>query len=384
MNLEVAHMEEKAVHSWSRLSSAGKRAFEEALRVFNPMSKDLTDTETQLVTFLQGLREEGFQPTILSSKDVYGYNSTTADAPPPPVSKCPPKNASTVSAPSKAQSKSTVSKASSTSVAISVHSHRAAKKDSSESSTNLLLQSLNQEKTDQSDVSATAFPSSMYPGVYPAMRLSVVLEALVPLNETASSLESKLNQHSIVVASKGTVSKCSSELVDAKAYQCLLKNATDLENHIAPLNGKLLKGPNGKILKENNASKASGILNGQNGISSSKSYNCLVQTKHNSKVQKEVLGKAQALVGQNLHSTTCKKRKLADDIQDHHSGNRNHSAALDKKATVSKEKLDSLRSKVIKVDRSFSDDELRRRAQNILRVNLSPVIRIQPLSLTIV
>ncbi|OCT85877.1 coiled-coil domain-containing protein 71 [Xenopus laevis] len=371
MNLEVAHMEEKAVHSWSRISSAGKRAFEEALRVFNPVSKDLTDTETQLVTFLQGLREEGFQPTILSSKDVYGYNSTTADAP-PSVSKCPPKNAS------KAQSKST-SKTSSTPVNISVHSSKVTK-DSSESSTNLLLQSLNQEKTDNSNVSST---TNMHPGVYPAMRLSVVLETLVPLNETASSLESKFNQHSIVVASKGMVSKCTSEMVDAKAYQCLLKNATDLENHIGPLNGKPLKGPNGKVLKENNASKASGILNGQNVISSSKNFNCLVQTKHNSKVQKDLFGKAQPLGGQNLHSATCKKRKLANDIQDHHSSKINDSASLDKQATFSKEKLDSLRSKVIKVDRSFSDDELRRRAQNILQVDLSPVIRIHPLSLTI-
>ncbi|NP_001084393.1 coiled-coil domain containing 71 S homeolog isoform X1 [Xenopus laevis] len=381
MNLEVVDMEEKAVHSWSRLSSAGKRAFEEALRVFNPMSKDLTDTETQLVTFLQGLREEGFQATILSSKDVYGYNSTTAQAP-TSVPKCPPKNASTASAPSKAQSKSTAGKTSGTSIDISVHAAKVSNKESSKSSTNLLLRSLNQEKTDKSNVPAATFPSSMYPGVYPAMRLSVVLEAVVPLSETASSLESKLNQHSIVVASKGTVSKCTSELVDTKAYQCLLKNATDLENHISPLNGKLLKGPNGKILKENNASKASGILNGHNVMNSSKNCNCLVQTKHNSKLQKDVLGKAQLLVGQNLHSTTCKKRKLADDLQDHQSSKKNCSAALAKKATASKEKLDSLRSKVIKVDKSFSDDELRRRAQNILQVNLSPVIRIQPLSIS--
>ncbi|KAJ8379092.1 hypothetical protein AAFF_G00230970 [Aldrovandia affinis] len=43
------------------------------------MSKDFLDTETQLVTFLQGLREEGHRPTVLKSKDVYGYNSCMAE-----------------------------------------------------------------------------------------------------------------------------------------------------------------------------------------------------------------------------------------------------------------------------------------------------------------
>lgn len=38
-----------------------------------------------------------------------------------------------------------------------------------------------------------------------------------------------------------------------------------------------------------------------------------------------------------------------------------------------------LRSKVIKVDDTTSDEEVRRKAQKILRVNLSPVIEIRPL-----
>lgn len=39
----------------------------------------------------------------------------------------------------------------------------------------------------------------------------------------------------------------------------------------------------------------------------------------------------------------------------------------------------NLRFKVIKVDDSITDEEVRRKAQKILRVNLSPVIEIQPL-----
>ena len=40
------------------------------------MSRDLSSTE-ELVTFLQELSEEGHKPTVLHSKDVYGYRSCT-------------------------------------------------------------------------------------------------------------------------------------------------------------------------------------------------------------------------------------------------------------------------------------------------------------------
>ncbi|KAM6981120.1 uncharacterized protein ccdc71 [Aplochiton taeniatus] len=65
---------ERALHSWARVDSAGHTVLIQALQIFNPMSKDLSDTE-ELVSFLQGLREEGHKPTVLRSKDVYGYKS---------------------------------------------------------------------------------------------------------------------------------------------------------------------------------------------------------------------------------------------------------------------------------------------------------------------
>ncbi|XP_014023874.1 uncharacterized protein ccdc71 [Salmo salar] len=68
---------EKAVNSWSRIASAGQTVLFEALQILNPMSKDLSDTE-ELVSFLQGLKEEGHKPVVLRSKDVYGYRSCTA------------------------------------------------------------------------------------------------------------------------------------------------------------------------------------------------------------------------------------------------------------------------------------------------------------------
>uniref|UniRef100_A0AAZ3QDX1 Coiled-coil domain containing 71 n=1 Tax=Oncorhynchus tshawytscha TaxID=74940 RepID=A0AAZ3QDX1_ONCTS len=68
---------EKAVNSWSRIASAGQTVLFEALQILNPMSKDLSDTE-ELVSFVQGLKEEGHKPKVLRSKDVYGYRSCTA------------------------------------------------------------------------------------------------------------------------------------------------------------------------------------------------------------------------------------------------------------------------------------------------------------------
>ncbi|MED6236165.1 hypothetical protein ATANTOWER_005247 [Ataeniobius toweri] len=75
--LEFATEERKAVHSWSRISSAGQNVLLDALKILSPMSQDLSCTE-ELVTFLQELSEEGHKPTILRSKDVYCYRSCTS------------------------------------------------------------------------------------------------------------------------------------------------------------------------------------------------------------------------------------------------------------------------------------------------------------------
>ncbi|XP_069006669.1 uncharacterized protein ccdc71 [Embiotoca jacksoni] len=71
-----ANEERRAVHSWSRISSAGHNVLLDALKILSPMSRDLSSTE-ELVTFLQELNEEGHRPTVLRSKDVYAYRSCT-------------------------------------------------------------------------------------------------------------------------------------------------------------------------------------------------------------------------------------------------------------------------------------------------------------------
>lgn len=75
--LAFANDERRVVHSWSRISSAGHNVLLDALKILSPMSRDLSSSE-ELVTFLQELGEEGHKPTVLRSKDVYGYRSSTS------------------------------------------------------------------------------------------------------------------------------------------------------------------------------------------------------------------------------------------------------------------------------------------------------------------
>ena len=76
--LVFANEERRAVHSWSRMSSAGHNVLLDALKILSPMSRDISSTE-ELVTFLQELSEEGHKPTVLRSKDVYAYRSCTSE-----------------------------------------------------------------------------------------------------------------------------------------------------------------------------------------------------------------------------------------------------------------------------------------------------------------
>ncbi|XP_069499377.1 coiled-coil domain-containing protein 71 [Ambystoma mexicanum] len=412
MNVDVGHVEEKAVHSWSRISSVGKKALEEALRVFNPMSKDLTDTETQLVAFLQGLRDEGFQPTILRSKDVYGYNSCTADTP-PQTGNWPQNNSkmtAAVSVSSKATLKSSsASKLSHAPVGISVNSSKVYTKSVSRgNSTHLLLRPLKPTESDTTKASAVGFPAHLFPGVYPAVRLSVVLEALVPLKATAASLKAKCKRSSLGIppseikrlmlsgSTKHTPTGKNTKIVSRqktpkglkyfikKAPASLIIAAKRLNGAVLKgPNGRVLKGPNGRVLKENNACKASGILNGRLLSISSQRLSVGAQSKGpKSKPKVDPSGKIQQKDKNN--SQLGKRRKLVAEAQ--HVPLKKKSKSLTvvhKTPKLSPSQVNLLKLRVVKVDRSTSDDELRRRAQRILQVNLSPVIRIHPLPLTV-
>ncbi|XP_072136187.1 uncharacterized protein [Mobula birostris] len=68
-----------AVQAWSRVSVVGPRALRDALAVLAP---ECRDSQRQLLSLVQGLREEGCLPTVLRSQDVYGYTSSTCRVPP--------------------------------------------------------------------------------------------------------------------------------------------------------------------------------------------------------------------------------------------------------------------------------------------------------------
>ncbi|XP_023791037.1 coiled-coil domain-containing protein 71 [Cyanistes caeruleus] len=388
MNIAVNNEEEKAVHSWSRISSAGQKVLEEALRVFNPMSKDLSDTETQLVAFIQGLKEEGYQPTILRSKDVYGYSSCTAVTPSQTEenTQC---NCASTTEPAQSPARNSGAKVAPLPTSIPVSSLKVSSQPVSKGdSTNLLLSSLKQTGSGTSKAAAVGFPTSMYPDVYPAMRLSVVLEALVPLKTATSCLESKYTQgHLGISPSDLKLLKTSSpprqfssgkstKITEGKGYKRLVKKAPD--SATCALN--LLKGPKGGVLQESNACKASGVLNGR--VTGSSSQDCTTAPQPKTLKIKD----KEALVGKTwkdrstYQESTGQKKRRATEAKEAPQRKKANTIPVRKKSRQAQSTLNLLKFRTIKVGNSSSDDEVRRRAQKILRVNLSPVIQIQPLS----
>ncbi|NWH25743.1 coiled-coil domain-containing protein 71 [Grus americana] len=390
MNIAVNNVEEKAVHSWSRISSAGQKVLEEALRVFNPMSKDLSDTETQLVAFIQGLKEEGYQPTILRSKDVYGYSSCTADTPSQTKESTTTQPNAAESAKSPARNTTAVAKVSASPTSVSVNSSKVSTQPVPKGdSTNLLLSSLKQTRSGTSKAAAVGFPASMYPDVYPAMRLSVVLEALVPLKTTTSRLESKYTQGRLGISpsdlkllkasspSRQFSSGKSTKITEGKGYKRLIKKAPDT----ATLALNLLKGPKGGVLQESNACKASGVLNGRVTGSSSQGCTTAPQSKTLKIKDKEPLvGKTEWKDSSTRRESVGQKRRRATEVREAPQRKKANTIPVQNKSRRAQSTLNLLKFQAIKVGNSSSDDEVRRRAQKILRVNLSPVIRIQPLS----
>ncbi|KAM3665560.1 coiled-coil domain-containing protein 71 [Ammospiza caudacuta] len=384
MNIAVNHEEEKAVHSWSRISSAGQKVLEEALRVFNPMSKDLSDTETQLVAFIQGLKEEGYQPTILRSKDVYGYSSCTAVTPSQTGANTQ-RNCASTTEPTQSPARNSGAKVAPLPTSMPVSSLKVSKGDSR----NLLLSSLKQTGSGTSKAATVGFPTSMYPDVYPAMRLSVVLEALVPLKTATSCLESKYTQGRLGIspsdlkllktssAPRQFSSGKSTKITEGKGYKRLVKKAPDSGTRAL----KLLKGPKGGVLQESNACKASGVLNGRVAGSSSQDCATAPQPKTLKIKDKEVLlGKTEWKDSSTYQEGTRQKKRRATEAKEAPQRKKANTIPVRKKTRKAQSTLNLLKFRTIKVGNSSSDDEVRRRAQKILRVNLSPVIQIQPLS----
>lgn len=462
----MQHVEEKAVHSWSRISTAGKKALEEALLVFNPMSQDLRATEAQLVAFLQGLRDDGFQPTILRSGDVYGYSSCTAS--PPSQTKlqaCAPTPATT-SPPAKAPQTAVRLPAGRATLLPMPLSGRLAKASAASltkhATTNLLLSSLKQSSASRAQGAAVGFPAHLYPGVYPAMRLSVVLEALVPLKTPVPclgakhkarslqlSLESPLKLRKGLGKGPGSMQSRAPGKTTSKGPKCLAHRGprTGPQRETGPqkktckatrsLSGQQQKGDSvlgtrtaytkaaqtqvraaqtqskvartqAKAAKSQAKAKAAQIkakakaarIRTKAKAAQIKAKAKAVQAKAKAravrakakvaqtqpKSRRRPEGSVQARTAKrdqkkNCPETVGQKRKRAEEAKDLPPQKRTRRVPASPKARLRPRTAKLLPFRAVKVDRWSSDEEVLQRAQQILCVNLSPVIQLQPLLL---
>lgn len=437
------HVEEKAVHSWSRISTAGKKALEEALLVFNPMSQDLSATEAQLVAFLQGLREDGFQPTILRSGDVYGYSSCTATPPsqtklharaPIPATTSPPASAPRAAVRLPAGRATLLPMplpgrlAKASTPALAKHT-----------ATNLLLSSLKESSASHARDTAMGFPTHLYPGVYPAMRLSVVLEALVPLKTPVPHLGAKHEAQSLQLSLADSPLKLREGpgkglavpgKVTSKGPKCVIRRgpsaapqeSTGPQSKTCKATGSLLgpqmKGVSGLSTKTAQATAAQTLARvacaqataaqTQARAAKARAETKAAWIKAKAKASRDkakaraarakakaartqprgrgrgrLKGSVQARTARkgqkSSPGTGGQKRKRTEEAKDHLPQKRARLGARSPKARLRLGTSKLLTLRAFKVDQRSSDDEVRQQAQRALRVNLSPVIRLQPL-----
>lgn len=135
------------------------------------------------------------------------------------------------------------------------------------------------------------------------------------------------------------------------------------------------------MLQESNACKASGVLNGRVTGSSSQDCTTAPQPKTLKIKDKEaLLGKTEWKDSSAYQESTGQKKRRATEAKEAPQRKKANTIPVRKKTRQAQSTLNLLKFRTIKVGSSSSDDEVRRRAQKILRVNLSPVIQIQPLS----
>ncbi|XP_061114895.1 coiled-coil domain-containing protein 71-like [Conger conger] len=343
---------EKAVHSWSRFASAGQAALVEALRVFSPMSKDFLDTETQLLSFLQGLREEGHKPTVLKSKDVYGYSSCTAE-PLPAVRISKPLDPSRVpkaQRPVRRRGRKSGSKKKEMNYTLL----SAAAKIVLKKQPKILLTNLSQESLRQTGLS---------PPPVLAVRATPSCLKLTNMTGPSSGHTARLQVHT-GLGPRGVAGAPPRRLPSLPGMPAALPSAVTLEKTrviSCPVKmGMALIGDsapvvhaNGRVLKESNNYKMAPVRMGR------------------------VKG-ASKLMWRDKSAVRTLKRRLSEEPEEKMMRKRARKGVWVMQGQDDS-RLNNLRFKVIKVDDTITDEEVRRKAQKILRVNLSPVIEIQPL-----
>ncbi|XP_023562480.1 coiled-coil domain-containing protein 71 isoform X2 [Octodon degus] len=431
MSVVVQHVEEKAVHSWSRISTAGKKALEEALLVFNPMSQDLSATEAQLVAFLQGLRDDGFQPTILRSGDVYGYSSCTANPPSQTKLQARAPNSTSTSPPATAPRTAVHLPTGRATLLPMSLSGRLAKGSTpaltKHTTTNLLLSSLKQSSASRTRGATMGFPTHLYPGVYPAMRLSVVLEALVPLKNSMPCLNAKHKPQSLQLslansplkvrkgsgkspenpsskAPKKTTSKGPTCLthkgsrpgpqqgtgLQRKSYKAIgsfhglqMKEGSTPGTKTAQVKATrtLAKAVHGNVARMQAKAKAARDKAKAARAKAKAAQDQVAQTQPKSRGRPK--GSVQPRISRKVQQSHCitlgQKRKRAEEAKDLPPKKKKWLGSQFPKSCLESGTAKLVKFRAIKVSKQSSDDEVLQQAQRILRVNLSPVIRLQPL-----
>ncbi|XP_061074944.1 coiled-coil domain-containing protein 71 [Conger conger] len=347
MNCEE-EVPQKAVHSWSRIASAGQTALAEALRVFNPMSKDLSDTEMQLVSFLQGLKDEGHKPVVLKSKDVYGYKScTTEPLPAEKIDRPPSDVGSKVSKVQKA-SRRRGRKALSKKKEIDYTLLSATAKMIVKNQPKIMLTNLSHESLKQAVLAKPPLYAVRPVHVQPCLKLANITGAsgghtarLQIRSDKGPNSHRPVTLSGIPVPPLETAGKTPRAVVSGgvRPVSCPVKVGVALIGDLAPALCH-----NGRLLNESGSYKMVPFSMGQVGD--------------------ELDWRAKDAV----RVLSCQKDR---DVS--------RSVWVVEGPEDSKLNENNLRLKVIKVDDSITDEEVRRKAQKILQVNLSPVIQIQPL-----
>ncbi|XP_076124268.1 uncharacterized protein ccdc71 [Alosa pseudoharengus] len=325
---------ERAVLSWARFASAGQTALIEALRVFNPISKDMSDTEQQMVSFLQELREEGHKPTVLKSKDVYGYRSCTTE---PLTSEAMARAQCKISKPSKKRGRKPLVKKKEVNYALL------------SSAAKVILK--NQPKILLTNLSADALKHTVNCREHLRMGIPSQTQCLKLTNIQGLSggptarLQIHLDTYTMA---RSTI--CPPSL---SGIPCQPLRTTGQPTTVVSLNNRHVQSRPVRTDMTLIGDSAPFIV--QNGIH--------LKENHNGKT-----------VSNDLDWRTKKSMKI---IGCHECVPGSHSLLTNNCELGQTD--NSLLWKVIKVDDSFTDEEVRRKAQQIFQVNLSPVIQIQPL-----
>ncbi|XP_023655402.1 uncharacterized protein ccdc71 [Paramormyrops kingsleyae] len=335
---------DKAINSWSRLALAGQITLLEALKVFNPMSKDLSETETQLKSFLQGIWDEGHRPTVLKSKDVYGYQSCVAapllvesESEMPGFDNKVPK----VQKPAKKRGRKSVLKKRGVGYKLlSPATEIVLKKQPKILLTNLSQKSLKQM------IHSTSLHSTASP-VQQCLKLT-------NMSGPSGGHTARLQIHSDLAP--WGIAAPSSHPPEARSG--------------IPVQPLESAGKTPEVVALENLEKADTFLVGK---STAVCENSRVLKKNDScyKMVPLRVGRSDKLDWRDRDHVTVLGNSVGQDMS--------RSIWIREDPRDLRPKESSLRSKVIKVDDLTTDEEVRLKAQEILQVNLSPVIQIRPL-----